>query len=255
MMEMFDLGGTATIVTGAGSGNGRAIALGMAEAGSAVCVADVNVAGANETAALIEDAGGTALALELDVTDRSSVDDVVSAVVDQFGGVHTLVNNAGVADRHLVVDVPESEFYRVIDVNLKGPLLCTQAVVPRMIDAGRGSIINIVSTSAELVSRNISVYAASKGGLKVLTKAMAIELGEYGIRANGICPGFTPTGLNASRWSEPETVERELARIPLGRIGRPEDYSGACVFLASEASSWMTGSMIWIEGGFLSLGT
>lgn len=250
----FRLDGKVAIVTGAGSGNGRAIAIGLAAAGAAVCTADMSLATARETSATIAANDGRALALQVDVTDRATIDDMVAAVARELGRVDVLVNNAGVTNRDTVLDVPESEFDRVIGVNLKGPLLCTQAAVPRMRAVGGGSIVNIVSTSAELVPPNLSVYAASKGGLKVLTKAMAVELGQYNIRANGICPGVTPTGMNQDRLSRPGVIERERARIPLGRVGRPEDYAGACVLLASDEAPWMTGAMLWIDGGFLCYG-
>lgn len=250
----FRLDGKVAIVTGAGSGNGRAIANGLAAAGAMVCVADVVLDVAQQTVDAIRAADGKAIAVQANVTDRASIDRMVEATVYEFGRLDTLVNNAGVTNRDAFVDVPESEFDRVIGVNLKGPFLCAQAAVPNMRAVGGGSIINIVSTSAELVPSNLSVYATSKGGLKVLTRAMAVELGPYNIRANGICPGVTPTGLNADRLSRPGVVERELSRIPLGRIGRPDDYAGACVMLASDEVPWMTGAMLWIDGGFLCFG-
>jgi NAD(P)-dependent dehydrogenase (short-subunit alcohol dehydrogenase family) len=244
-----------TIITGAGSGNGRGIAEGMARAGSRICVADLAAARAAETAWLINEAGGQAIAVHVDVTSRASIDEMVSATLDAFGHVDTLVNNAGVANRDPFLELSEAEFDRVYSVNVKGPLLCTQAVVPRMIQTGHGSIINIVSTSTELVSRNVGAYATSKGALKVLTKVMAVELGEHNIRANGICPGYTPTGLNTAKSANPELVQRELDRVVLGRVGSPEDYVGACVLLASDQSSWMTGAMLYIDGGYLALGS
>ena len=248
------LDGKVAIVTGAGSGNGRGIAIGLAEAGAAVCAADVNLASAQETVDTILENGQRGLAAEANVTDRVSIERMVEAVWREYGRLDVLVNNAGVTNRDALLEIPESEFDRVIAVNLKGPLLCTQAAVPKMIASGGGSIINIVSTSAELVMPNLAVYAASKGGLKVLTRAMAVELAKHNIRANGICPGLTPTNLNAERLERPGVVERELERIPLGRLGRPEDYVGPCVLLASDQSSWMTGSMLWVEGGMLSYG-
>lgn len=228
--------------------------MGLAAAGAAVCAADIVPASAQETAAIITANDGRALAVGVDVTDRASVESMTEVAMRAFGRLDVLVNNAGVANRDPLLTVSESEFDRIMAVNLKGPLLCTQAAVPRMQASGGGSIINIVSTSCELVPPNLALYASSKGGLKVLTKAMAVELAQYNIRANGICPGTTPTGLNRDRLARPGAVEREVSRFPLGRLGRPEDYVGAAILLASDESAWMTGSMLWVEGGFLSLG-
>lgn len=249
-----NLDGKVAIVTGAGSGIGRGMAMGLASAGAAVCAADLVLAGAEETAAMIAEKGGQAMAIQVDVASRASIDRMVEAVVAGFGRLNVLVNNAGVANRDPVTEVSEAEFDRVMAVNLKGPLMCTQAAVPHMRAAGGGSIINTVSSSAELVPRSLAIYASSKGALKVLTKAMAVDLGKYNIRANGIVPHTTITGLNRNRLSQPGVVERETVRIPLGRLAQPEDYAGAAILLASEDSSWMTGSMVWVDGGFMSLG-
>lgn len=247
---------TVTLITGAGSGNGRGIAIGMAEAGSKMVIADVNPATAEETAAMIRGNGGQAVSTHVDVTSRASVDEMVATAVEAFGRIDTLINNAGVANRDPFLEVSEAEFDRVFAVNVKGTLLCTQAVAPVMIAAGRGgSIVNLASTSTELVSKNMGAYAASKGAVKVLTKVMAVELGEHYIRANAICPGFTPTGLNTAKSANPELVQREIDRVVLKRVGTPQDYVGACTFLASEQSSWMTGTMMFIDGGITSLAT
>lgn len=247
------LDGKVAIVTGAGSGNGRGIAIGLASAGAAVCAADMMFSTAQETAAKIVSDGGRAIAAEVDVAKRSSIDGMMDTVMREFGRLDVLVNNAGTTNRDALVDVPEQEFDRVIAVNLKGPFMCTQAAVPRMSASGGGSIINIVSTSAELAPANISVYTASKGGLEALTRAMAVELARFNIRANGIIPGMTITGLTRAHMT-PEKTERWLSRIPLGRLGQPEDYAGVAILLASDASSWMTGSMICVDGGYLACG-
>ncbi len=239
------------IVTGGGSGIGRAMSLGLAAAGAAVCVADVAIGGAEETAAMIAEKGGRGMAVQVDVTDRASIRRMVEAVVQRFCKVNVLLNNAGVANRDLILDLSEAEFDRVIGVNLKGPLLCTQEVVPHMRVAGGGSIINTISSSCELINPRLAVYGSSKGALKVLTKAMAVEFAQYNIRANGIVPHTTITGLNRTRIT-PEVEEREVARIPLGRLAKPEDYVGVAVLLASDESAWMTGSMVWVDGGFSS---
>lgn len=250
--QRFSLEGKVGIVTGAGSGNGRALAIGLAEAGAAVCAADINLQGAEETAESIRSAGGRAIAAAVNVADRASALALVDRTVGEFGRLDILVNNAGIINRDPLLELVEAEFDRVLDINLKGPLLCTQAAAPAMIRSGGGSIINIVSTITEMGAANMAAYAASKGGLKALTKAMAVELAPHKIRVNGISPGVTRTGINREQLARPEVVDRWLGRIPLGRIGSPEDHVGPAVLLASDASSWMTGEIIYVEGGFLS---
>jgi NAD(P)-dependent dehydrogenase (short-subunit alcohol dehydrogenase family) len=178
---------------------------------------------------------------------------MVGNVMEAFGRVDILVNNAGVTNRQPLMDVAESEFDRVIGVNLKGPLWCTQAAVPAMRSCGGGTIINVLSITAEIVSPCQGVYAASKGGLRSLTRALAVELAPDKIRVNGILPGTTVTGINRERFSDPDVLAQRVRRIPLGRPGQPDDYAGPVILLASDASSWMTGSLIAVDGGLLSL--
>jgi NAD(P)-dependent dehydrogenase (short-subunit alcohol dehydrogenase family) len=246
------LDGKVAIVTGAGSGIGRAIALRLGTAGAAVCAADIVPASALETANAIKAAGGKALAIQVDVTDRTSIAAMMWSVMQEFGRLDVLVNNAGVTSREPLSEVSESEFDRVMAVNVKGALFCTQAAVPRMRASGGGSIINIISSSTELVPPNCSAYASSKGALRGLTKCMAVDLAQYNIRANGISPHVIATGLNRERLSRPGEAERDVKRIPLGRIGRSEDLGGLALLLASDESTWMTGSITSIDGGFLS---
>lgn len=250
--QRFSLEGKVGIVTGAGSGNGRALAIGLAEAGAAVCAADIDLQGAEETAESIRSAGGRAIAAAVNVADRASALALVDRTVGEFGRLDILVNNAGIMNRDPLLELVEAEFDRVLDINLKGPLFCTQAAAAAMIRSGGGSVINIVSTITEMGAANMAAYAASKGGLKALTKAMAVELAPHKIRVNGISPGVTRTGINREQLARPEVVDHWLGRIPLGRIGSPEDHVGPAVLLASDASSWMTGEIIYVEGGFLS---
>ena len=245
------LDGKVAIVTGAGSGNGRAIAVALAVAGAAVGVADLRLPGAEETAETIRESGDCALALQVDVTDRTTVKRMVTTTVEQFGRLDILVNNAGVTRRTPLLEVTDADFEHLIGVNLKGPLLCVQAAVPHMRAGGGGSIINIASISPDLLVPGIAIYASSKAALRTLTQAMALELASDNIRVNGICPGLTLTGMNRERLAQPGELERNVARIPLGRAGQPEDHLGATLLLASDASSWMTGTLITIDGGRL----
>ena len=247
----FRVDGKVAIVTGAGSGNGRACAVALAEAGAAVCVADLPSADSAGTVATIRAGGGHALAVDVDVRNRGQVEAMVASAVQRFGRLDILVNNAGITRRSLLLDVTEADFDDLIGVNLKGPLFCMQAAVPHLRAAGGGSIVNVISISPDLLVPGIGIYATSKAGLRTLTEAMALELADDRIRVNGICPGLTLTGMNRERLSQPGELERNVARIPLGRAGLPDDHVGAVLLLASEASSWMTGSTITVDGGRL----
>lgn len=245
------LDGKAAIVTGAGSGNGRAFALALASAGVGVCVADIRLDGADETVDQIQEGGGRAFAVACDVTDRAAVERMVRAAVETFGRLDVLVNNAGVTKRVPLMEATEADFASAMGVNVLGPLLCTQAAQPHLHAAGGGSIVNVASISPDLLVPGIAIYAASKAALRTLTQAMALELASDNIRVNALCPGLTLTGMNRERLAQPGELERNVARIPLGRAGLPEDHVGALLLLASDASSWMTGSLITIDGGRL----
>lgn len=241
------------IVTGAGRGNGRALALGFSREGARLVVADLVAASAHKVSAEITADGGEALPIEVDVSRRESIEAMVDATLARFGQVDVLVNNAGVMNRDPALELSEAEFDRVIAVNLRGPFLCTQAAARHM-QARGGSIINITSSSAVRTPPNLTAYAASKGGLQALTQALAVDLARYRIRVNAICPAVIRTDLNQDRLAAPGVTERETARIPLGRLGASSDLVGPAILLASDESAWMTGTSIAVDGGFLTHG-
>ncbi len=246
------LQGKVAIVTGAGSGNGRGIALRLAEEGARVVVADVNEPGARETAVLIEAAGGQALVVRADVSRREQVEAMVEAALSRFGQLDILVNNAGVETLIPFLKLPEAEWDRVLAVNLKGPFLCSQAVSREMVKAGRGGkIVNIASINSAIALANQAHYVSSKGGLLMLTRAMAVDLAPYNINVNAVGPGVIETAMTANSLSNPTRVEMFMSRIPLKRIGQPRDIANAVLFLASDEADYVTGTILYVDGGWL----
>lgn len=245
------LAGRTAIVTGAGTpdGIGFATARLFVEAGAKVLLADIDGAGAKRLAAEL---GPAALGLELDVADKAACEATVRAALDAFGRVDALVNSAGIVQTRRLLEVSPGDLDAILDVNLRGTLQMCQAVVPAMTDAGAGSIICIASIAAQRGGGLMGGphYAASKGGVLGLVKAMARELGPRGIRVNAINPGVIMTGMNRGVFSE-EQQAGMLANIPLGRFGTPADVAGACLFLASELSAYITGTETDVNGGLL----
>jgi NAD(P)-dependent dehydrogenase (short-subunit alcohol dehydrogenase family) len=246
------LEGKVALITGAGSGIGRAAAGLFATEGAAVVVADVAHEAAAQTVAGIEAAGGRAAAVAVDVSDEAQAQAAVSAAVREFGALDVLFNNAGIfpADDGGVLDTPPGTWDRVMAVNLRGVWLCSRAAVPAMIEAGGGSIVNVASFVALVGAATAQVaYTASKGGVLSFTRELAVEYARRGIRANALCPGPIETPLLAELLSDPERRNRRLVHIPMGRLGRPEEVARAALFLASDESSFMTGSALVVDGG------
>lgn len=250
------LQGKVAIVTGAGSGNGRAIARRFLQEGAKVAIADINLQGAQET---IELAGATAeqaIALKVDVTNKAEVEKMVADVVSKFGRVDILVNNAGIVGFTPFLELSEEEWDRVHNVNLKAPFLCSQAVAKEMIKQGDGGrIINITSVEAHIVVSSSGScqphYNSSKGGLNMLTKALALELAAKGIRVNAIAPGVVETPFTAQGLKNPQILRWILDRVPVGRVAQPEDIANAALFLALDESDYITGSTIFVDGGWM----
>ncbi len=247
------LGGRNAIVTGAGSGIGRAIAIGFARHGAGVVAADVDGAAAERTAAQIRAEEGRAIAVAVDVAQRLSVEAMLAAALAEFGRIHILASNAGVSGGHHFLELPEEEWDRVLAINLKGQYLCGQVVGRHMASSGGGSIINTSSQLGEgAATPNRAHYLASKGGSRMLTRAMAIDLAPHNVRVNALAPGVTVTNLTRQRIEEDADYRRwALERIPMGRFGQPEDLVGAVVFLASDDSAYVTGTTIVVDGGYL----
>ena len=248
------LKGRRSIVTGAGSGIGRAIAMGYAREGAAVVIADANQRSADETVQALRSNGHTAHAVQVDVRYREQVDHMMAHTLDSLGGLDIIVCAAGISPLTHFFDISEEEWDRVIDTNLKGLFLCGQAAARHMKDAGGGAIINITSQLSEVAQPKSAHYVASKGGAKMFTKGMVLDLTEYNIRINSLAPGLTNTAM--TRLDTPEgraEHEQFMPHIPMGRVGQPEDMVGAAIYLASDESSYVTGATILVDGGYLAL--
>jgi meso-butanediol dehydrogenase/(S,S)-butanediol dehydrogenase/diacetyl reductase len=242
-----------TVVTGAASGIGAATARAFADEGARVAVLDRDVDGAGKVLSELAEVGaGTHLAHEVDVASPESIDAAFEAVDAAFGGVDVLVNCAGVRGTGSPLETSLDEWRFVIDVNLTGSFYCAQKAAQRMAEAGTGgSIVNIASTAGILAVNQRTAYCASKAGVIGLTKSLALDLGELGIRVNAICPGLTHTGLTAPYFEDQDWVTQIEADIPLKRSGQPEDLASAIVFLASDMSDYITGAAMPVDGGMI----
>ena len=243
------LEGKVALVTGAARGIGRAIALAFAKEGADIVVGDVNIQEAENTAKEIQSLGRKSLALDLDVTEYTKVEEAVNKILDKFSKVDILVNNAGITKDNLILRMSQAEWDAVINVNLKGTFHCTKAVSKVMIKQRSGKIINIASIIGIIGNAGQANYAASKAAIIALTKTSAKELAIRNITANAIAPGFIQTDMTA-KLSE-ELKQKMLGSIPLGKLGSPEDVAGACVFLASSEADYITGQTIVVDGGMV----
>ena len=241
------------IVTGSGSGIGKSIAIRLAGEGATVVVDYRNhIDKANNTKAQAEAAGGKAILVQSDVTKIADTQNLVDQTYQQLGRCDILVNNAGIEKRADFWDVTEQDYDAVLNVNLKGAFFLTQAFVRRLRDARLpGRIINISSVHEDMVFPHFSTYCASKGGIRMLMRDLAVELGPLGITVNNIAPGAINTPINASLLADKPKLNALLANIPLGRLGTPEDVAGLAAFLASDEAAYITGSTYVIDGGLL----
>jgi NAD(P)-dependent dehydrogenase (short-subunit alcohol dehydrogenase family) len=242
------------IITGAGSGIGRACALAFAREGARVALVGRRKDRLEEVAREI---GNSALVLTADVSNKPEIDRVVEQTMTRFGGLHVLVNNAGVLHVGTAEQITEAQWDETFNVNVRGLWLLSRAVLPHMRNAGGGSIINITSVLGINGARNRASYAASKGAVVLLTKCMAIDHGPESIRVNAICPSFVETDLTAaviSKAPDPAAMRRDRTAVhPIGRLGQPEDIAGLAVYLASDESSWVTGAAFPVDGGYLAV--
>lgn len=234
------------VVTGAGSGIGRAIALRLAEDTAKIAIWDINIAGAEETAKMIRDAGGTAIAINADCSDKDAIHAAAEQTRKELGPIAIVVNNAGIAPFTPFLETDEDLFDKVIRINLRGPWLVTKEVLPGMIEAGWGRVINITSSSVQSGSFAQGHYVSSKGGLVGMTKALALEFAPSGVTFNMIPPGFIDTPMLRS---SPVDVEAFAQTLPMKRVGKPEDIAAAAAYLASEEASYITGQVISTNGG------
>jgi len=247
------LAGKIAVITGGGTGIGQAIALAFAREGAQVAVAGRRLEKLQETVTLLKQSGTDALAVECDVTKAADTERLMKAAEERFGKVNVLVNNAGVLSVSTVETISEEDWDRVMATNIKGPFLMSRAALPPMRRVGGGSIINMGSVLGIAAIRDRAAYCASKGGVAMLTKAMALDHAPDNIRVNCVCPSIVESEMTQKFFAETEaarkTRDARLVSIPLGRFGKPNDISGIAVFLASDESSWMTGTVIPVDGG------
>jgi gluconate 5-dehydrogenase len=246
MNKLFDLTGRLALVTGSSRGIGRAIAEGYVAAGARVVINGRDAGAVNATVKAI---GANAVAAPFDVTNSASVDAAVELIEQNHGPIDILVNNAGMTKRMPFTDFPESDWRQIMATNLDSVFFVTQSVARRMIPRSRGKIVNICSVMSELGRPTIAPYVASKGAVKMLTKSMCAEFAKHGITANGISPGYFGTELNQALMADEKFSSWVCGRTPAGRWGKVEELQGAAIFLASDASSFVNGHILFVDGG------
>ena len=257
MTNPFSLEGKIALVTGASYGIGFAIASGMAEAGAKIVFNDINQELVDKGIAAYKEKGIDAKGYVCDVTDEDAVNNMVASIEKEVGVIDILVNNAGIIKRIPMHEMTAAEFRQVIDVDLNAPFIVSKAVIPSMIKKGHGKIINICSMMSELGRETVSAYAAAKGGLKMLTRNICSEYGEFNIQCNGIGPGYIATPQTAPlREPQPDGSKHPfdsfiIAKTPAGRWLDPEELAGPAVFLASDASNAVNGHVLYVDGGIL----
>lgn len=256
-MTQFDLTGKIALVTGASYGIGFAIAKGLASAGAKIVFNDINQEMVNKGIAAYAEEGIQANGYVADVTNEAQINAMVAQIEQEVGVIDILVNNAGIIKRIPMHEMTAAEFRQVIDIDLNGPFICSKAVIPSMMKKGSGKIINICSMMSELGRETVSAYAAAKGGLKMLTKNIASEYGEFNIQCNGLGPGYIATPQTAPLRELQADGSRHpfdqfiIAKTPAARWGNPEDLVGPAVFLASPASDFVNGHVLYVDGGIL----
>lgn len=250
--NLFSLAGKRALITGSSGGIGLAMAHGLAGAGTSIVVNGRGSEKVDAAVAELTEAGYQASGSTFDVTDPVAVETAIALIEFEQGPIDILVNNAGIQHRAPLHEFPEDAFRRVIETNLTSAFTVGKAVGKRMIGRGTGSIINICSVQSELARPTIAPYAASKGGLKMLTKGMALDWGPHGIRVNGLAPGYFKTELNSALVADADFSKWLSARTPMRRWGETGELTGAAIFLASEASSFVTGHILYVDGGITS---
>lgn len=250
-MDEMSLDGKIAVVTGASRGLGRAVALGLAQAGADVAICARGAAELAETGRAIEALGRRTLVVPTDVTDEAQVDDLAEAVIDTFSRVDILVNNSGTVLVKPLLETEAAQWRHVVDTNLFSTYLCSRALGAHMVAQHSGRVVNIASIDGLKGSANVAAYSASKGGVVAFTRALALEWARHGVTVNAIAPGYFETAMSRPGLDDPATRERILKRIPMRRVGEPSELAPLVVYLSSDASAYMTGEVIAIDGGQL----
>ncbi|MBI4200002.1 MAG: glucose 1-dehydrogenase [Chloroflexi bacterium] len=253
MGTLFDVTGQVALVTGASRGFGRSIAGALAEAGADLVVTSRNLADVQAVAADLLPSGRSVLPLQMDVTRREEVEEAVRRAVASLGKIDILVNNAGINIRRPALELTDGDWEQTLDTNLTGCFRVAQVVGRHMLTRQQGRIVNIASMLASVTIPERAAYASSKGGLVQMTRTLAVEWAPFNVRVNAICPGPFLTDLNKVILDDPEKVKFFMDRMPMKRFGRPEELHGAVIFFASEASSFITGTTLYIDGGWTAL--
>ena len=252
--KLFSLEGRVAVVTGGTSGIGRALSLGLADAGADVIASARRKEQVDKTAGEIEARGRKTLRLTSDVSDRSTLETLLAAVLERFSKVDILVNCAGTIKRTPTLDMPEAEWTNILNTNLTGTLRACQVFGRHMLERGYGRIINIASLNSFVALSEVAAYAASKAGVASLTRSLAVEWSKKGVTVNAVAPGVFRTDLNAQLLDSTPRGQELLMRTPMGRFGKTEELIGATVYLASDAASFVTGQILVVDGGFLASG-
>jgi NAD(P)-dependent dehydrogenase (short-subunit alcohol dehydrogenase family) len=252
--KLFSLEGRVAVVTGGTSGIGRALSLGLADAGADVIASARRKEQVDKTASEIEARGRKTLRLSSDVSDRGTLETLLAAVLERFGKVDILVNCAGTIKRTPTLDMPEVEWTNILNTNLTGTLRACQVFGRHMLERGYGRIVNIASLNSFVALSEVAAYAASKAGVASLTRSLAVEWSKKGVTVNAVAPGVFRTDLNAQLLDSTPRGQELLMRTPMGRFGKTEELIGATVYLASDAASFVTGQILVVDGGFLASG-